>query len=117
VVGAFTGVCCLLPAHALLVFITGLLVYGWSLVCLAVLVGRFKGLTGAPGYWRAPLFPLAPVAGLVMAVGFTIADLADKDAGRPSLLLLGLVVAAALAWNQFGLRRRGWTPQLGESQG
>jgi amino acid transporter len=117
VVGAFTAACCLLPAHALLVFITGLLVYGWSLVCLAVLIGRLKGLTGAPGYWRAPLFPLAPVAGLAMAAAFTVADLADKDAGRPSLLLLGLVVAAALAWNQFGLRRRGWTPKLGESEG
>jgi amino acid transporter len=117
VVGAFTAGCCLLPAHALLVFITGLLVYGWSLVCLALLVGRHKGLTGAPGYWRAPLYPLAPLAGLVMAVGFTLADLADKDAGRPSLLLLGLVVVGALAWNQFGLRRRGWTPQLGDSGG
>ncbi len=117
VVGAFSAACCLLPAHALLVFITGLLVYGWSLVCLAVLMGRLKGLTGAPGYWRAPLFPLAPVAGLIMAAAFTVADLADKDAGRPSLLLLGLVVVAALAWNHFGLRRRGWTPRLGESEG
>jgi amino acid transporter len=117
VVAAFAAGCCLLPAHTLLVFMTGLLVYGWSLVCLALLVGRHKGLTGAPGYWRAPLYPLAPLAGLAMAVGFTLADLADKDAGRPSLLLLGLVVVAALAWNQFGLRRRGWTPQLGDSVG
>jgi amino acid transporter len=117
VVGAFSAACCLLPAHTLLVFITGLLVYGWSLVCLALLMGRLKGLTGAPGYWRAPLFPLAPVAGLAMAVAFTLADLADNDAGRPSLVLLGLVVIAALAWYSFGLRRRGWTPQLGEGEG
>ncbi len=115
-VGAFVAACCFVNSHVLLVFLTGLLVYGWSLVCLAVLIGRLKGLTGGPGYWRAPLYPLAPVAGLAMAVVFTISDLADKDAGRPSLLLLGLVVLAALGWSQFGLRRRGWTPQLGETE-
>jgi len=117
VVGAFAAGCCFVPAHALLVFMSGLLVYGWSLVCFAVLIGRMKGLTGGEGYWRSPLFPLAPVLGLGMAVAFTIADLLDADAGRPSLLLLGGVVVAALAWYQFGLRRRGWTPQLGESEG
>ena len=117
VVGAFAAGCCFVPAHALLVFMSGLLVYGWSLVCFAVLIGRMKGLTGGEGYWRSPLFPLAPVLGLGMAVAFTIADLLDADAGRPSLLLLGGVVVVALAWYQFGLRRRGWTPQLGESEG
>jgi len=116
VVGAYSAACCFVPAHVLLVFLSGLLVYGWSLVCLAVLIGRLKGLTGANGYWRSPLFPLAPVVGLGMAVVFAIADLLDPDAGRPSLLLLGVVVAAALAWYQFVLRRRGWTPQLGESE-
>jgi amino acid transporter len=113
VVGAFAAACCFLPAHMLLVFLTGLLVYGWSLVCLAVWVGRVKGLTGGPGYWRSPLFPLAPVAGLLMAVAFTVSDLADKAAGRPSLVLLGVVVLAALGWHRFALKPRGWTPQLG----
>jgi amino acid transporter len=117
VVGAFSAACCFLSSHILLVFMTGLLVYGWSLVCLAVLVGRLRGLTGGPGYWRSPLFPLAPLAGLAMAVAFTLSDLADKDAGRPSVLVLGLVVLGALAWHQFGLRRRGWLPQLGEGLG
>ena len=115
-VGVFAAGCCLLNSHTLLVFMSGLLVYGWSLVCLAVLIGRLKGLTGGPGYWRSPLFPLAPVAGLAMAAAFALSDLADKDAGRPSLLLLGGVVLAALGWSQFGLRRRGWKPQLGESE-
>jgi len=117
VVGAFSAACCFIPSHTLLIFMSGLLVYGWSLVCLSVLIGRMKGLTGAGGYWRSPLFPLAPIIGLGMAVAFTIADLLDADAGRPSLLLLGLVVLAALAWHHFVLRPRGWTPQLGESGG
>ncbi len=116
VLGGFSAVCCLLDTHLLLVFMTGLLVYGWSLVCLAVLVGRRKGLTGAHGYWRSPLFPLAPVLGLGLAAIFTVSDLADPDAGRPSLILLGLVVIAAAVWNQFGLKRRpgGWSPALGD---
>ncbi len=116
VVGVFSALCCLLSSHTLLVFSTGLLVYGWSLVCLAVLVGRLKGLTGGPGYWRSPLYPLAPVLGLVMAVIFTVADLADADSGRPSVILLGLVVVAALLWSQLVLRKRpgGWAPALAD---
>ncbi len=116
VVAVFSMLCCFLSSHTLLIFNTGLLVYGWSLVCLAVLVGRRRGMTARPGYWRAPLGPLAPLLGLVMAAGFTVADLADRDAGRPSLILLGAVVAAAVAWSQFALRRRpgGWAPVLAE---
>jgi amino acid transporter len=114
IVGAFSVVCCFLSSHILLVFLTGLLVYGWSLVCLAVLVGRRKGLTGQQGYWRSPLYPVAPALGLVMAAVFTVADLADADAGRPSLIVLGLVAAASVLWSQFVLKRRpgGWTPTL-----
>jgi amino acid transporter len=113
-VTGFSLACAFIASHVLLVFMTGLLVYGWSLVCLAVLVGRRKGLTGQPGYWRAPLYPLFPILGLGMAAVFTVSDLLDADAGRPSLLLLGVVVLAALAWNQFVLKRRagGWTPAL-----
>jgi amino acid transporter len=114
VVGVFALGCCFLPSHVLLIFMTGLLVYGWGLVCLAVWIGRLKGMTGGPGFWRSPLFPLAPLLGLGMAVAFTVADLFDPDAGRPSLLMLGAVVLAALAWHRFVLSRRpgGWTPTL-----
>jgi amino acid transporter len=108
----FAGACCLLGEHILLVFISGLIVYGWGLVCLAVLVGRAKGLTGGPGFWRAPLHPLAAGIGLLMALGFAIANLADADAGRPSLILLGLVVLAAIAWYWRVLRPRGWLPSI-----
>ena len=116
VVGGYSACCCLLDTHTLLIFVSGLLVYGWGLVCLAVLVGRYKGLTGGQGYWRSPLFPAAPVVGLCMAVAFTIADLADASAGRPSVILLGLVVAAAVTWSHFVLARRpgGWAPVLAD---
>ena len=114
VVGVFSAGCCLFASHALLVFVSGLLVYGWSLVCLAVLVGRRKGLTALPGYWRAPLHPLAPLLGLALAVVFTVADLADAESGRPSVILLGLVFAAAVLWSRFVLEKQpgGWAPVL-----
>jgi amino acid transporter len=114
VVGAFSALCCLFSSHVLLVFITGLLVFAWSLVCLAVLIGRHRGLTGGPGYWRTGLHPIAPLLGLAMAASFTIADVADPDIGRPSILILGGVVAAAALWHRFVLRRRpgGWSPIL-----
>jgi hypothetical protein len=35
--------------------------------------------------------------GLLMAAGFAVAKLADASAGRPSLILLGLVMGAAIA--------------------
>jgi len=108
VVGVFSLACCFLATRTLLIFTTGLLVYGWSLVCLAVLVGRRRGLTGGVGYWRAWGHPVAPVLGLLMAGVFAAADWADPEAGRPSLLIMGVVAATAVLWQRF--RLPGWIP-------
>lgn len=114
-VGAFSAASCLLSSHVLLVFTSGLIVFALALVSLAVLVGRRRGLTGQPGFWRSALFPAAPVLGLAIAVAFAAADWADADVGRPSLLVMALIIAAAVLWHRFGLRRRpeGWMPRLG----
>ena len=114
-VGALSAACCLLDAHTLIVFSSGLVVYTLALVSYAVLVGRRRGLTGQPGYWRSRWFPLAPILGLLLAAAFAVADLVDADAGRPSLILLGVLIAAALCWHHWVLKRRagGWTPRLG----
>jgi hypothetical protein len=84
------------------------------MVCLAVLIGHRKGLTGASGLWRAPLYPLAPLLGLLMAAGFAAANLADAEAGRPSLILLGLVMGAAIVWYHLVLKKRGWQPSISD---
>ena len=114
IVGAISAACCLLNMHVLIVFVSGLTVYSLALVSLAVLVGRSRRLTGQPGYWRSPLYPLAPVLGLIIAAAFGAADLLDADAGRPGLLILGAMTVAGLLWHHFVLSRRpgGWTPQV-----
>lgn len=110
----FGAACCLLSMHTLVVFLSGLTVYSLALVSSAVLVGRRRGLTGEPGYWRAPLHPLAPLLGLALAAVFAVAALLDEDAGRPSLVLMGLMIAAGLWWCRALQRRRpGWAPRLG----
>lgn len=112
-----SAACCLLDSHVLVVFVSGLVVYSLALVSVAVLIGRRTGLTGQPGSWRSPLFPLAPILGLLLAVAFAVADLLDADVGRPSLLALGALIAAALFWHRFVLNRRpgGWAPRLPDS--
>ena len=114
VVGVISAFCCLLNTHLLIVFSSGLTVYSLVLVSLAVLVGRRRRLTGQAGYWRSLLFPLAPILGLGLAVAFAVADLLDADAGRPSLLLLGILIVAGCLWYYFVLSKRpgGWTPKL-----
>jgi amino acid transporter len=116
-VGMLAAGCCLFGTHVLLVFISGLTVYSLALVSVAVLVGRSRHFTGQPGFWRSPLFPLAPALGLLLAAGFGVADVLDADAGRPSLLLLGTFILAGVLWHHFVLRRRpgGWTPHVDSS--
>ena len=112
VVAVGSGLCCFTSSHVLLVFISGLVVYGLALVSIAVLVGRRRGRTGGQGFWRSPCYPLAPFLGLALALAFAVADWNDPDAGRPSLLLLGALLVAALGWYLFVLRRRGWAPRV-----
>ncbi len=113
-VGALSAACCLLKSHLLVVFTSALVVYSLGLVSLAVFIGRAKGLTGQPGYWRSPLYPLAPMLGLSLAAAFGVADLLDADDGRPSILILGAVLSSALVWYHLVLKRRagGWAPRL-----
>jgi amino acid transporter len=115
VIGVYTAACCFLNQHLLLIFSSGIVISSLGLVSLAVLVGRRKGLTGGPGFWKSWLWPLAPVLGLLLTAIFFIADLFDADAGRPSVLLLAGVIALAMAWYAFVLRKRpgGWAPSLG----
>jgi hypothetical protein len=47
-------------------------------------------------------------------VGFAVANLADATAGRPSLIMLGLVIGAAILWYHLVLKKRGWQPSTSD---
>lgn len=110
----FAEACCLLESHTLVVFVIGLTVYSLGLVSVAVPTGRHRGPTGQSGHWRSPWFPLGPVLGMLLAAAFGAAELLDADAGRPSLLLLGGMIAVGLLWHHAVLRRRAgsWAPRM-----
>jgi amino acid transporter len=114
-----SAACCLLQTHTLVVFVSGLTVYSLGLVSVAVYVGRRRFLTGQSGYWKSPLFPLAPILGMMLAVAFAIAEVLDADTGRPSLLLLAAIVGVGLLWHRYVLSRRahGWTAWTGAPTG
>lgn len=103
--------------HTLVVVFSGLGVYIIGLVSVTVLVGRRRLLTGTAGYWRSPLYPLVPVLGVLLALAFGIANLMDAEVGRPSLLLLGVLIAAGQLWYRYFLRAGAWMPRTEQSGG
>jgi hypothetical protein len=54
-----------------------------------------------------PWFPVAPVGALIALAAVAVADLADPETGRPSLLANVAVMVASAAYYALYLRRRG----------
>lgn len=50
----------------------------------------------------------------MLALAFGVAEWSDPDAGRPSLIFVGAMLVAAVAWYRFVLKRRpgGWAPRV-----
>lgn len=91
----------LLGERWVLIIISGN-VSDYILIALAVWIGRRTGLTGR--FFAAPFNPLIPLVGLAFGAAAVVADWVDTDAGRPSVVLLSGVFAAAAAF--YGWRRR-----------
>ena len=82
-----------------------------ALVAIGVLMGRRLGRTGQFGY-RTPWYPLVPIFGVLVTAGLIVATYADRDAGRPSMMILSGVVLIAAFYHQLILRPRGWRVQV-----
>jgi amino acid transporter len=115
ILGTLGSLFCLLGVRMNLLLLSGE-VFSGALVALSVLVGRRLGRTGQSGY-RTPLFPLVPVFGLVVAVGLVAASYADREAGRPSMMILLGVIVIASFYYQMILHPRGWRVHLPRETG
>lgn len=102
--GGLACLACFIPPDALIILLAGE-IFSQLLISLAVLVGRRRGLTGE--FFRAPLYPLVPIFGLLTWLAFVIANFADPKAGRPSMALLTTVFLGSLAYHVWKRRRTG----------
>lgn len=104
--GVLAALACLVPDNLLLLLTGTGLILVYSALCVAALMGRWRGAT-AHGHYRMPLFPLAPIAALVVMVYVACTSWLDPVMGRPSLFAtLGIVIVSALYY-WLVLRRRG----------
>jgi amino acid transporter len=104
--GAMSTIACLLNQNILFVVTgTGIIVI-YALLCVAAMLGRWKGTT-AHGHYHMPLFPLAPIIGLIMLIYIAYTNWVDETIGRPSLLATLGIVAASSLYYLLVIRRRG----------
>jgi len=106
--GAIAMASCLLPFHLLLVLTGATVVVMYALLCVGVIVGRRNGTT-AHGAYRMPLYPVAPVVGLVALAYVLYANWLDPDVGRPSLIATAVIAALAILYCAVMRHRRGPT--------
>jgi amino acid transporter len=95
---------CFITFHLLLVLNGTWVVVMYALLCLAAIAGRRRGST-AHGTYRMPLYPVAPVLGLLSLAYVLYADWIDRDVGRPSLVATAVMMALASLY-YFAMRRR-----------
>lgn len=109
VMGAITAACCFLNLDFLVMLTANGLVLIYAGVAAAAIAGRRNGATRSAAYRMGP-YPLAPVFSLAALAAVAVADMADAQTGRPSLLSNVAVMALSAAYYALYLRRRGgWT--------
>ncbi|MBC7491744.1 MAG: APC family permease [Novosphingobium sp.] len=112
IVFALSGLgCCFLGLSTLIVLAAGCGIAQWVLLNVAGIVGRVRGLTGGPGTYRAPLFPLTHVLSLFAATALAVIAWNDTATGRPGMIIVLAAISLSLLYHRFVLDRRGpgWT--------
>lgn len=95
--GAVSLVFCFVRKDLLLIVIASGNVGFYAALCLAVIKGRMTGAT-AHAAWRMPLFPLAPVVGLLALGAVVWAAVLEPKRGQAGLIALVAVLAASALW-------------------
>ena len=110
VMGAAGMAWCFASLNILIIVASANGIVMWILLNWAGIVGRRRGLSGQPGQYGAPLYPLTHIISFAAAAGLAVLGWQDRDTGRPGELIVVAVIAAALLYHQFVLSRRpgGW---------
>jgi amino acid transporter len=104
--GALACAGCFIDMHTLLVLTGTGVIAIYAILCIAVIVGRRKGIT-SHGHYRMPLYPLPPITALI-ALGYVVyANFLDPEVGRPSLWATLAMMAVSAGYYFFVLRRKG----------
>jgi amino acid transporter len=105
--GVLASFACFIDMNLLLVITGTSLVVIYASLCVAALAGRRKGLTAKKKLYRMPLYPLPPIAALVM-LGYVIyANYLDEAIGRPSLIATAGMMLISAGYYWLVLRRKG----------
>ncbi len=109
ITGVLAAAACFIDNHLLLVMTGTSIVVVYAALCVAVIAGRRNGSTSHTHY-RMPLFPLPPILALLALVYVVYANAKDPSVGRPSLYVTVGIMAVAVLYYAFVLRRRagGW---------
>jgi amino acid transporter len=100
------GVClCFAPTKLLLIILADGNIAVYALLCVAVIAGRRNGST-AHGAARMPLYPLAPICGLLGTAGIAAASLMDPDVGRPGIAIVAIIMLAGFIYYRLALHGR-----------
>ena len=104
VLAAITGLGMLLGETLLIVLSANENVLEYALLGLAVIVGRKKGMTGH--HHKVWPYPALAVFAIIVAFGLVVADWMDPVSGRPSLIVLAVVLVFSFLYYPLVVRRR-----------
>ncbi len=109
--GAFAAVCSALPLSVIVPLVSFTSLATWVLLSIACIAGRRRGLTGTPGLYRSPLFPLPQIITLLSVAGLTMLVWNDRVNGRPGVIAVLAVIVVSALYHAFVLDRRpgGWS--------
>jgi amino acid transporter len=107
-VGAAGLLLCAVPISVLVVINGAGTTFGYALIALALIAGRRSGAT-AMSQSKMPWHPLGPCLVILVAVGLLAAGLADRETGRPGVIVtLAVMTAGALYYRLFVRRSGAW---------